>query len=84
MTSNNPRLYNLLAILVATAALELGASQVHAMGFGYGILGGFNYVPSPGDFLNSAFAAQRRSRRRAGFQQRLRQQSQRLHQPDSR
>ena len=52
MTSNNPRLYNLLAILVATAALELGASQVHAMGFGYGILGGFNYVPSPGDFLN--------------------------------
>ena len=53
MTSNNPRLYNLLAILVATAALELGASQVHAMGYGYGILGGFNYVPSPGDFLNS-------------------------------
>ncbi|MBV8128593.1 MAG: hypothetical protein JO114_13185 [Planctomycetaceae bacterium] len=54
MTSNNPRLYNLLAILVATAALELGASQVHAMGYGYGfgILGGFNYVPSPGDFLN--------------------------------
>jgi len=52
MTSNNPRLYDLLAILVATAALELGASQVHAMGYGYGILGGFNYVPSPGDFLN--------------------------------
>jgi len=52
MTRNKPRLYNLLAILVATAALELGASQVHAMGFGYGILGGFNYVPSPGDFLN--------------------------------
>ena len=52
MTSNNPRLYNLLAILVATAALELGASQVHAMGYGFGILGGFNYVPSPGDFLN--------------------------------
>ena len=52
MTSNNPRPYDLLAILVATAALELGASQVHAMGYGYGILGGFNYVPSPGDFLN--------------------------------
>ena len=50
MTSNNPRLYNLLAILVATAALELGASQVHAMDFGF--IGGFNYVPSPGDFLN--------------------------------
>ncbi|MGO8901727.1 MAG: hypothetical protein ACLQU5_25735 [Isosphaeraceae bacterium] len=50
MTSNNPRLYNLLAILVATAALELGASQVHAMDFGF--MGGFNYVPSPGDFLN--------------------------------
>ena len=52
MTSNNPRPYDLLAILVATAALELGASQVHAMGYGFGILGGFNYVPSPGDFLN--------------------------------
>ncbi len=52
MTRYNPRLYNLLAILVATAALELGASQVHAMGFGYGIMGGFNSVPSPGDFLN--------------------------------
>ena len=53
MTRNKPRLHDLLAILVATAALELGASQVHAMGFGYGIMGGFNYVPSPGDFLNS-------------------------------
>jgi len=52
MTRNKLRLHDLLAILVATAALELGASQVHAMGFGYGILGGFNYVPSPGDFLN--------------------------------
>ena len=50
MTRNKPRLHDLLAILVATAALELGASQVHAMGFGF--MGGFNYVPSPGDFLN--------------------------------
>ncbi len=46
------RFHDLLAILVATAALELGASQVHAMGYGYGIMGGFNYVPSPGDFIN--------------------------------
>lgn len=52
MTRNKLRLHDLLAILVATAALELGASQVHAMGYGFGILGGFNYVPSPGDFLN--------------------------------
>ena len=52
MTRNKPRLHDLLAILVATAALELGASQVHAMGYGYGIMGGFNYVPSPGAFLN--------------------------------
>ena len=52
MTRNNPRLHDLLAILVATAALELGATQVHAMGYGFGIMGGFNYVPSPGDFLN--------------------------------
>ncbi len=51
--TRNKRPYDLLAILVATAALELGASQVHAMGYGYGIMGGFNYVPSPGDFLNS-------------------------------
>ena len=35
------------------AALVVRASQVHAMGYGYGIMGGFNYVPSPGDFLNS-------------------------------
>jgi hypothetical protein len=46
------RLYDLLAILVATAALGPGASQGHAMGYGYGIMGGFNYVPSPGDFIN--------------------------------
>ena len=84
MTSNNPRLYNLLAILVATAALELGASQVHAMGFGFGILGGFNYVPSPGDFLNQHSLLNAGRAARAGFQQRLRQQSQRLHPPDSR
>lgn len=43
----------LFAILVAAAALQSGASQVHAMGYGgYGIMGGFNYVPSPGDFIN--------------------------------
>ena len=52
MTRNNLRRLYLLAILVATAALELGASQVRAMGYGYGIMGGFNYVPSPGAFLN--------------------------------
>ena len=52
MTRNKPRLHDLLPILVATAALELGATQVHAMGYGFGIMGGFNYVPSPGNFLN--------------------------------
>src|SRR5271157_318778 len=47
------RFHGLLAILVAAVALELGASQVHAMGYGgYGMMGGFNYVPSPGDFIN--------------------------------
>jgi hypothetical protein len=52
MTRNNPRLDHLLALLVALAALDLGASRVHAIGYGYGIVGGFNYVPQPGDFLN--------------------------------
>ncbi len=48
------RIHDLLAMLVATAVVDLGASQVHAIGYGggYGIIGGFNYVPSPGDFIN--------------------------------
>jgi hypothetical protein len=50
MTRNNPRRSYLLAIVVATAALELGVSRAHAMDMMFGI-GGFNYVPSPGDFL---------------------------------
>ncbi len=84
MTRNNPRLHDLLAILVATAALELGATQVHAMGYGFGIMGGFNYVPSPGDFLNQHSLLNAGRGPRTGFQQRLRQQSQCLHPPDSR
>ncbi len=51
MTRKKP-FHDLLTVLVAAAALELGASQVHAIGYGYGIMGGFNYVPSPGDFIN--------------------------------
>jgi hypothetical protein len=48
------RFYDLLAVFVAMAALDLGASQIYAIGYGgYGIMGGFNYVPSPGDFINS-------------------------------
>ena len=36
------------------AALELGAGSAHAIGFGgMGVIGGFNYVPSPTDFVNS-------------------------------
>ncbi len=47
------RLHDLVAVLVVAAAFDIGASQVHAIGYGgYGIMGGFNYVPSPGDFLN--------------------------------
>ncbi len=54
MAKNNPRFGHVLALLVGMAVLELGAGQAHAIGFGgMGVIGGFNYVPSPGDFLNS-------------------------------
>ncbi len=54
MTRKNPRLGRLLVPLVAMAALALAGSPAHAIGFGgMGVIGGFNYVPSPTDFLNS-------------------------------
>ena len=62
------RFHDLLAVLVAMAALELGASQAHAIGYGYGMMGGFNYVPSPGDFINQHSLLNASLRRRTGFQ----------------
>jgi hypothetical protein len=39
------------AFLLGVALLAGGSSQAHGF-FGYGFMGGFNYVPSPGDFVN--------------------------------
>ena len=51
MTKNNRRRFYVLPLLLATTALEIGASQARAdFGFGFGA---FNYVPSPIDFVNS-------------------------------
>jgi hypothetical protein len=52
MTSGN-RIGALLGILAAAAIIERGATGAYAIGYGIGIMGGFNYVPQPGDFLNS-------------------------------
>jgi hypothetical protein len=47
------RLRSLLAVVVAMAIFDLGASRVQAIGYGgFGFIGGFNYVPSPTDFIN--------------------------------
>jgi hypothetical protein len=40
-----------LSIFAVAVFLGIGPSPAHGF-FGYGILGGFNYVPSPGDFVN--------------------------------
>jgi hypothetical protein len=56
MTRNKRRSGYVLAIFVASAALEIGASQARALwGMGGGMYGGmmgFNPVPQPGNFIN--------------------------------
>jgi hypothetical protein len=41
----------LLTLLLVAAFLSFGSSRARGF-FGYGFFGGFNYVPSPGDFVN--------------------------------
>lgn len=51
MTRNRLRGPFVLAFLVATAALEMGAGRAHAQ-WGFGWFNGFNYVPQPTDYIN--------------------------------
>jgi hypothetical protein len=51
----------LLTLLVGAAVLGLGSNEARA--WGYGFMGGFNYVPQPTDFLNAhALSGARASR----------------------
>jgi hypothetical protein len=50
MLSNRCRRGPLLTFLLTAALLSFGSSRVQGYGFGFM---GFNYVPSPGDFINS-------------------------------
>jgi hypothetical protein len=50
MIANQKRRTELLTLLLGAALLGPGANEARAY-FGFGI-GAFNYVPSPGDFLN--------------------------------
>src|SRR5262245_33367556 len=53
MTTNQERRSHLPALLFATAALAIGASPARAQWeFPWIGMGGFNYVPSPGEYLN--------------------------------
>jgi hypothetical protein len=40
-----------LTLLLVAALLSFGSSRARGF-YGYGFIGGFNYVPSPGDFVN--------------------------------
>jgi hypothetical protein len=41
----------LLTLLLVAALLSVGSGRARGF-YGYGFIGGFNYVPSPGDFVN--------------------------------
>src|SRR4051794_13385834 len=51
---NRKRPSRMLVLLFGTIVIGPGSGRAFAQyGFGYGMMGGFNYVPSPTDFLNS-------------------------------
>lgn len=68
MTKNHRRRSSVLAILVATAALEIGASQAQA-DWGWGGVRGIQLRTAAGRFFESACAHQsRQCFQRAAFQ----------------
>jgi hypothetical protein len=52
MITHGRRLRGLLALFAGMTIHCLATSPARAIDFGFGWFGGFNYVPSPGDFLN--------------------------------
>jgi hypothetical protein len=70
MIPKNHRL-PLLVLVIGACLLGPGSDRAHAQyGMGYGFMGGFNYVPSPTDFINShaLIQAGRGQQPRASFQ----------------
>jgi hypothetical protein len=71
MTINTRRPSRIVVLLFGAILLGPGSERAFAQyGFGYGIMGGFNYVPSPTDFINShaLIQAGRGQQPRASFQ----------------
>lgn len=52
MLANRPRWHFFPALFALAVSLPLCSAPALAMDFGMGVIGGFNYVPSPGDFIN--------------------------------
>src|SRR4051794_12244477 len=68
---NRKRPSRMLVLLFGTIVIGPGSGRAFAQyGFGYGMMGGFNYVPSPTDFINShsLIQAGRGQQPRASFQ----------------